>query len=236
VSLIAGAAYRGGRTSMITAMLKGDSPQTVIDQMGALDQVSRDQEGAIEALKKAKKPYEALQKKLDAEIKVQATQEKVLRDRKAALNKDLAKWKALNAKLKPRASRSGGASGPPPVYDGPAQGRARTVVQFAHAQLGKPYVFGADGPGSYDCSGLTLAAWRQVGVSLPHSSRQQLAQSAKVSRASLQPGDLVFFYPDTHHVGIYIGNGKVIHAPTEGQNVKIAGMDTMPVSGYARPS
>jgi cell wall-associated NlpC family hydrolase len=98
---------------------------------------------------------------------------------------------------------------------------ARRAVQFALAQVGKPYVWGAAGPGSYDCSGLTMAAWRRGGVSLPHSAAEQYNYGHHVARADLQPGDLIFFYNPIGHVTIYIGDGLMVSAPTEGQNVSV---------------
>lgn len=100
-------------------------------------------------------------------------------------------------------------------------GAARTAVQFALAQVGKPYVFGAAGPGSYDCSGLTMAAWQAAGVSLPHSAADQYNYGHHVSRDQLQPGDLIFFYQPIGHVTIYIGGGLMVSAPTEGEPVAV---------------
>ncbi|SDC19571.1 Cell wall-associated hydrolase, NlpC family [Geodermatophilus telluris] len=110
-------------------------------------------------------------------------------------------------------------------------GAASTVVATAMAQRGKPYVWAAAGPGSFDCSGLTQYAYRAAGVSLPHSSSMQSKMGTAVSRAQLQPGDLVFFYSPVSHVGIYIGNGQMVHAPTSGDVVKVASVDSM--GGYA---
>jgi cell wall-associated NlpC family hydrolase len=98
---------------------------------------------------------------------------------------------------------------------------AQKAVEFALAQVGKPYVFGAAGPGSYDCSGLTMAAWQAGGVSLPHSAADQYNYGHHVSRDALQPGDLIFFYQPIGHVTIYIGQGMMVSAPTEGQNVSV---------------
>jgi cell wall-associated NlpC family hydrolase len=102
-----------------------------------------------------------------------------------------------------------------------ASSAAQRAVDFALAQVGKPYVFGASGPGSYDCSGLTMAAWQQGGVSLPHSAADQYNYGTHVSRDQLQPGDLIFFYQPIGHVTIYIGNGKMVSAPTEGEPVSV---------------
>ncbi|MGY1651309.1 C40 family peptidase [Geodermatophilus sp. SYSU D01119] len=127
------------------------------------------------------------------------------------------------------APSSSGSSAAPAAA--PASGVAGTVVATAMAQRGKPYVWAAGGPGSFDCSGLTQYAFRAAGISLPHSSRMQSQMGTAVSRANLQPGDLVFFYSPVSHVGIYIGNGQMVHAPTSGDVVKVASVDSM--GGYA---
>ena len=104
---------------------------------------------------------------------------------------------------------------------------AQKAVDTARAQLGKPYQYGAAGPDSYDCSGLTQYSWGAAGVSLPHSSREQSTMGTPVSRDQLQPGDLVFFYSPVSHVGIYVGNNQVIHAPTDGDVVKYSDIDAI---------
>ncbi|MEU5596495.1 NlpC/P60 family protein [Streptomyces sp. NPDC020298] len=98
--------------------------------------------------------------------------------------------------------------------------KAAKAIAFARAQIGKPYVWGATGPGSYDCSGLTQAAWKAAGVSLPRTTYDQVNAGTTVSLANAQPGDLVFFYDDVSHVGVYIGNGMMIHAPKPGAYVR----------------
>ena len=119
-----------------------------------------------------------------------------------------------------RASRS--RTTPPPVYSGPASGRASIAVAEAYRQLGKPYQWGAEGPDRFDCSGLTMWVWAKAGVSLPHSSRMQFHEGRHVSQPELRPGDLVFYGSPIHHVGIYVGDGKYIAAPQTGDVVKIS--------------
>lgn len=102
-----------------------------------------------------------------------------------------------------------------------ADGRAAAALRFAYAQLGKPYRYGGSGPGSFDCSGLTMRAWQAAGVSLGHNAAGQYASTPHVSRSQLQPGDLVYFGHPIHHVGIYIGGGKMIEAPYTGADVRI---------------
>lgn len=108
------------------------------------------------------------------------------------------------------------------------------ALQAALSKLGSPYVWGATGPNAFDCSGLTQWAFRQVGVSIPRTADAQAGGGTPVSRDQLQPGDLVFFYSPVSHVGIYAGNGNMVHAPTEGQPVKVAPMSYMPYSGARR--
>ncbi|GAA3073347.1 C40 family peptidase [Streptomyces roseofulvus] len=113
-------------------------------------------------------------------------------------------------------------------------GRASAAISFARAQLGKPYVWGATGPSAYDCSGLTQAAWRAAGVSLPRTTYTQINAGRRVSRSELAPGDLVFFYSGISHVGLYIGGGQMIHAPRPGAPIRIAPIDEMPFAGATR--
>ncbi|WP_448618819.1 C40 family peptidase [Geodermatophilus sp. URMC 65] len=111
-----------------------------------------------------------------------------------------------------------------------AGGAARTAVDTALAQLGEPYVWAAAGPDAFDCSGLVQYAYAAAGVRLPHSSTMQSQLGTPVSRSQLQPGDLVFFYSPVSHVGIYVGDGQMVHASTYGQPVKVAPIDAM--GGY----
>jgi cell wall-associated NlpC family hydrolase len=106
---------------------------------------------------------------------------------------------------------------------------AQKAVETARAQVGKPYEYGGAGPDTYDCSGLTQYSYRSAGVELPHSSRQQSEMGTPVDRANLLPGDLVFFYEPVSHVGIYIGDGQMVHAGTEETDVEVTGVD---MEGY----
>jgi cell wall-associated NlpC family hydrolase len=106
---------------------------------------------------------------------------------------------------------------------------AQTAVDTAREQVGKPYEYGAAGPDSYDCSGLTQYAYHAAGVELPHSSRSQSEMGTPVDRANLQPGDLVFFYQPVSHVGIYVGDGQMVDAGTEDTGVVQRSVD---MDGY----
>jgi cell wall-associated NlpC family hydrolase len=143
----------------------------------------------------------------------------------------------LKERAAARASRSAErtpAGGITPVA-GAVSGRAATAVAYALAQVGKAYVYGAAGPSAFDCSGLTMRAWAQAGVSLPHSSSAQTGSGRSVSQSQLQPGDLVFYYSPVSHVGMYIGNGQIVNAENPGVGVKITGVNSMPYAGAVRP-
>lgn len=117
----------------------------------------------------------------------------------------------------------------------PASGNAAAAVSFAMSQVGDAYVYGAVGPDAWDCSGLTMGAWQAAGVSLPHSSSAQMGSGTSVSMSELQPGDLVFYYSPVSHVGMYIGNGQLVHAANPSRPVEVVPVNSMPFSGAVRP-
>ena len=117
----------------------------------------------------------------------------------------------------------------------PASGRTGAAVAYATAQVGKSYVWAAAGPSSFDCSGLTMAAWAQAGVSPPHSSQAQMGSGTPVSQSELQPGDLVVCYSPVVHVGMYIGNGQVVNALSPSSGIQVPDVNSMPYSGAVRP-
>jgi cell wall-associated NlpC family hydrolase len=170
--------------------------------------------------------------KLDTLVADETVQRQSLDEQKTKIIADIARLEALRKKVsgQPKTTAATTPSTPPPYV----AGKAGIAVSFAYAQLGKPYVWAAAGPSAYDCSGLTLAAWRAAGVSLRHNAAMQYNSLPHISRSSLQPGDLVFYH-NLGHVGIYVGNGQVIHAPTFGDHVRVASIDMMKPYGYARP-
>ena len=114
-------------------------------------------------------------------------------------------------------------------------GGAQAAVDAALAQIGKPYQWGASGPSSFDCSGLTMYAWAHAGVSLPHNSGAQYSATTRVDRSDLAPGDLLFFGSPIHHVGMYIGNGQMVEAPYSGQTVRAVSIGRSDYVGAGRP-
>ena len=132
------------------------------------------------------------------------------------------------APVTPKAVTLGRSTQPPPVAAPRSASRgAGAAISEARAQLGKPYKWGGSGPNSFDCSGLTAWAWRAGGVSLPHNAAAQQGAGRSVSRGELQPGDLVFFGSPAYHVGLYVGDGMMIHAPTTGDVVKMSSLSYM---------
>jgi cell wall-associated NlpC family hydrolase len=164
-----------------------------------------------------------------------AAQDAQLAQSKGAIEKKIDELQKLRIKAYGASGGNDGAlrTGPCPVtYSNDKGGRA---AQKACSLIGRPYVFGAEGPNGFDCSGLTKVAWGSVGVHLDHYTRDQWGEGRPVSRSELKPGDLVFYYSDLHHVALYIGGGKVVHAPHTGDHVRMAAVDRAPISGYRRP-
>jgi cell wall-associated NlpC family hydrolase len=121
------------------------------------------------------------------------------------------------------------------TFPPPTRAPRSEVVNIAKRYLGAPYRWGASGPNSFDCSGFTSFVYRQVGVSLPRTSRAQIGAGQRVSRSDLQPGDLVFFGSPIHHVGIYVGGNSYIHSPRTGDVVKISSLTRRDYAGACRP-
>ncbi len=169
----------------------------------------------------------ALEKKKEAEAKREA--DKLAREQAAA---EKAKE---NKEAKGSGTGSGTGSSTGTGTGSSTSSKAADALAFARAQIGKPYVWGATGPKSYDCSGLTQAAWKAAGVDLPRTTWDQVNVGTRVATKDLRPGDLVFFYDDISHVGMYIGNGMMIHAPKPGAYVREESIFYMPIYGSVRP-
>ncbi|MFJ1702076.1 NlpC/P60 family protein [Kitasatospora sp. NPDC088346] len=239
---VAAAQYRdGGIDPAIRLMLTSDA-DGYLDRAGRQDSAATTQVGVLRRLQEQQRRLDGLRTEaadrlaeLDDARRAAAAKKAEVQGRLAEVQRVLGGLKAderarVLAGDQPAASR-GSARTP---YTGPATGRTRDILDFAHAQLGKPYVYGATGPGSYDCSGLTLKAFAAGGVALPRTSQAQFAAGQKIARSQLQPGDLVFYYSDLHHVGIYLGDGRLLHAPRTGKTVEIVGVDVMPYAGAVR--
>ncbi|MFE0183863.1 C40 family peptidase [Streptomyces olivaceus] len=185
---------------------------------------------------------EKIEKKIAAAERIEAGLEKEQTRRLEQLEKERAqeaedKWTGPSGVGGGGGGGDGGSTGPGPGDGGgtPVSGAAGKAVDFAMAQIGKPYVWGAVGPSSYDCSGLTSAAWAAAGRPIPRTSQAQWAGLSRVSLSSARPGDLIIYYSGATHVGMYIGGGQMVHAPRPGRSVTTAPVAIMPVLGVVRP-
>lgn len=174
-----------------------------------------------------------------AEAERRARQEMERRRQQEAAAREAAAREAAEREARGGGGTGGGSSAPAPSTpppDVPAPNpQAATAVATAKAQLGDPYRYGAAGPDTFDCSGLTMYAWAAAGVGLPHSSRSQFASLPHVPMDALAPGDLVFYGSPIHHVGMYVGGGQMIHAPQTGDVVKYSSIYRRDFAGAARP-
>lgn len=253
IGQMASAQYRAGGMDPTVQLMLSSHPDQYLDKAQTLDHVSAqqaDQIAAVAAQKKVvdrkrsaaesklatleKTTKQAAADKKSLQTKVQAAQ-KLLNSMTAAERAKIraAEQKAANAaaaKVSSSSSSSGG-SGP----SVPASGRAGEAIAAAKAQLGKPYVYGATGPGSFDCSGLMLWAWHAAGVNLPRTSQAQAGAGTTVNGlANAKPGDLIIYYSGASHVGMYVGGGQIIHAPHTGAVVRYESATVMPIYKIVR--
>ncbi|MFI5913535.1 NlpC/P60 family protein [Dactylosporangium sp. NPDC051541] len=225
----AAALYRSGAIGSTAVLIAAPSPEAWMDQLAMLDQISRGRVTALHELKAAQGALNDEKAELSTLRQQQTAQQAELGQRKATIEAQLRRFGIGNTARSPSGALHDGFV---PVFSDDAAGRA---VKFAFSQLGKVYKWGADGPNSFDCSGLTMAAWKTAGVALPHNAARQKQTVKPITRAELQPGDLVFYYKDVSHVGIYIGSGRVVEAPRAGERISMRLIDYAPVVGYGRP-
>ncbi|GAA2699954.1 C40 family peptidase [Actinoplanes palleronii] len=231
---LAADAYMQGPPSTIGAILSG-KPTGLTEKLSLLEQLASKRTASIQGVVKLRDKYATDKEKVDALASEISTRDTDLKTKKSAIEKEINSLQKLRIKAYGASGASDGPykTGPCPVdYTNDKGGRA---AQRACDLIGKPYVFGSEGPNSYDCSGLTKEAWAAVGVHLEHYTKDQWGSGKSVSRSELQPGDLVFYYSDVHHVAIYIGGGMVVHAPHTGDFVRMATIDRGPIAGYRRP-
>ncbi|WP_432832429.1 NlpC/P60 family protein [Dactylosporangium sp. CA-092794] len=234
VAAIARTAYvTGSGMRTMSMLLSAGTPASLIDQLGTLQELSAAQQRQIDAFTEAKQQYTGEKRRLDDLLAAQKAQQADLAAKKTHIEGDIARLDALQKKVNAatgKTTTTTTAYGPAPVLPGPGG----KVVAFAWAQLNEKYVFGAAGPDTWDCSGLTMMAWKAAGKTLPHNAAEQYKVVQHISRSQLIPGDLVF-YNNLGHVGIYIGNNQIIHAPNSRTVVKIGPIDGDTLYGYGRP-
>ena len=232
--------YAGTSLSAVGEVLAAGEPGEFLEQVSTMSSYQRLQQGLFDnyrtGLKALSIRQDATRKRLDQVAEVEAQ----LAEEKATIDAKLADAKELLGRLKEDErrevlSRGTADRAPAPAADVPVSGRASAAVAYAMAQVGDAYVYGAAGPSAFDCSGLTMMAWAQAGVALPHSSSAQYSSGTRVAASSLRPGDLVFYYSPISHVGMYIGNGMIVHAANPSTGVQVTGLYSMPYVGAVRP-
>ncbi|WP_245716362.1 NlpC/P60 family protein [Micromonospora humi] len=230
---LAADAYKGDNLSTVNALLGSRSPSELVSGLEMLDRFAHHQQEQVRDIAELRDELAAKKKPLDAMVADLSRTQAQLAAKKKQIDAEIAKLQKL--RLKVYGNGGGGPLRPAPCPSGYPGGAAGVAVKFACAQIGKIYVWGAAGPDHFDCSGLTMAAWAKAGVSLPHNARQQHNVTQRVSRAELRAGDLVFYYGDLHHVGMYVGDGWVVHASQSGKPITMKRVDDGDINSYGRP-
>ncbi|WP_242882205.1 MULTISPECIES: NlpC/P60 family protein [Actinomadura] len=225
VGALAATSYMQGGSDPTVSFVASQDPQAVLDQAATLNYFATQDSTRVLGLMQAMQGAQRARKSAEA----RAQQVAQLRSQLDSQRKKVSQsYEKIRGKL---------------VKEDPTQltklptvgtGKAAQALRIAMTKMGRPYVWGASGPTTFDCSGLTMWAYKQVGINLPHYTGSQWNAGTHVSESELQPGDLVFFYSDLHHVGMYIGGGKMLHAPHTGDVVKIAPMGGRPFAGGVR--
>jgi cell wall-associated NlpC family hydrolase len=238
---LAGAQYRSGGIDPSVALLFADDPDEYLDKASTLDRITARQAGQLQDLQEAMRAL--AQERAEAADKLEQLERsrKAVASHKRTVERKLAKARQLLNSLSgaerdayDRASRSGRSEMPGPSGAATASGRAAAALAAARSALGKPYVWGANGPGGFDCSGLMQWSYAQAGVALPRTSQGQRFAGRQVPLSEAQPGDLVTYRSDASHVGMYVGDGQVIHAPYPGAPVRYDPVGMMPIASVTR--
>jgi peptidoglycan DL-endopeptidase CwlO len=244
IARIAALAYENGNMTSVAALLTSGDAQQVLNQSSILLELSSDNSAEmtqfISAARQLTGAQQAARRAKEAIVALKGN----LVSQRTSLDKLIAQQKSLLAQLTPAQQQvtgpgasTGGGGGGTTKYKGPTSTQAEKAVSFAYAQLGKPYVFGASGPDSYDCSGLTMASWAYAGVSIPRTSYEQWDGLPHVPTSQLEPGDILVFN-GAGHVGIYVGGGMLIDAPHTGavvEKVALSGWYQSTLDGAVRP-
>jgi len=234
VGELAAGAYRSAAMYRVGALLSAPNPSQLTARLAMVQQLADQRQDLIHQLAEAEHSYTKAQHELSGLAAAQAKQQAQLASRRNRIELQIAQLTPTIVTASTRNNNNDDDPGTPRTPPA-APGSAGSALHFAFSQLGKPYGWGAEGPYAYDCSGFTRASWLRGGRSLPHNAAMQWQSIQHIERGQLRPGDLVFYYSYVTHVGMYIGNGRIIHAPTFGENVKISGMDYAPIHGFGRP-
>jgi peptidoglycan DL-endopeptidase CwlO len=237
---LAGAQYRSGGFDPSLALLFSDDPADYLDKASVLDRITTHQAGELRDLQSAMRDLAQERAETVAKLAELEKSRKAVATHKRAVEQKLAKARRLLNSLPfaeraayARASRAGG--GPDLGGSLPPSARAAAAMAAARSALGRPYIWGGNGPSGFDCSGLMQWAYGQAGMQLPRTSQEQRQAGRRIPLSEAEPGDLVTYHSDGSHVAMYMGNGQVIHAPYPGAPVRYDPVDMMPVSSVTRP-
>ncbi|MFD6974131.1 NlpC/P60 family protein [Streptomyces sp. NPDC059949] len=240
----AGAQYRSGGIDPAVGLMLAEDPDAYLEQAAALDRLTGRQARQLDELREEQRQLGQERQEASRKLaELDALRSDVARHKRSVTAKLAAARRLLNAMPSQeradfeRSSRSGDRPDSLPELSslGPGSGRAATAVMAARAAVGRPYVWGSTGPSGFDCSGLMVWSYRQAGVSLPRTSQAQRHAGRQVPLSQARPGDLVTYRSDASHVGMYVGNGQVVHAPYPGARVRYDPVGMMPVSSVTRP-
>ncbi|CAL9462270.1 hypothetical protein SUDANB58_02673 [Streptomyces sp. enrichment culture] len=244
------AQYRTGGLPDEAKLVLSDDPRQFLDGTGRVLQGQRATKGLIAERNRAQQDLRtyaadasARRKGLEADREAKQAARKEVERRIAAAEElesrlereERERLERLEREAARRAQAAWLGSGVLEGASGEASERGGKAVRFAMDQVGKPYRWGAEGPAAYDCSGLTSRAWASAGLAIPRTSQQQWEQLRHVDVGEMRPGDLIIYFPDASHVGMYVGDGMVVHAPRPGRTITVAGAGSMPVLGVVRP-
>ncbi|MEV4729395.1 NlpC/P60 family protein [Saccharopolyspora sp. NPDC049426] len=233
VDRLSKASYKGSQMNSIAAVLGSETPDAFLDRASTLDLMAQHNSESVHAYAEATHRAESARRQAwDARAGAAKAESDAARlegdiaGRKKEMDSQVAKVKQQYSELseQDKDALSGVESA---VGQLTGSGSAIKAVNAALGKQGSPYVFGAKGPEEFDCSGLVQWAYKQAGVDLPGSTRSQVSVGRSVSQSEMKPGDIIFFYSSASHDGIYIGNGKMVHAPTEGQDVSVEEVEYM---------
>ncbi|MGA5106291.1 NlpC/P60 family protein [Streptomyces cellulosae] len=242
---VAAAQYRSGGLDPALRLTLSDDPDAYLDGAALAERAGSRHHAELGRVRAQLREIEKLRGAARVEVRtLTARRDELGRHRRTITEKLSAAREALS-RMSPeeraritgdslRAARSAGGTARDAALAQAPNARAAQAVAYARQKLGSPYVWGATGPDAFDCSGLVLAAYRSAGVSLPRTTYAQIDAGRRVSPSELLPGDLVFFYSGISHVGLYIGNGQMIHAPNPSAPVRVAPVDQMPFAGATR--
>ncbi|MCX5035867.1 NlpC/P60 family protein [Streptomyces coelicoflavus] len=240
---VAAAQYRSGGLDPALQLALSSDPDRYLDGAAFAERAGSRQRAEVGRVRKELRDIEQLRGAARVEVTSLKSRRAELKRHRETVTGKLEKARSLLSRLTTE-ERAGAGDRASRSTPGPREGlsassqapnsRAAAAVAYAYQKLGSPYVWGATGPNAFDCSGLTQAAYRAAGVSLPRTTYAQIDAGRRVGRSELLPGDLVFFYSGISHVGIYVGNGRMIHAPNPSAPVRVAPVDEMPFAGAAR--